>query len=139
MTAFRAASRRAVPSGYAPATSSPFHSTAVRGALKETDNGEFQCLTYYPCGLFPFCTLHIFVNLALAPGDLYRVPDRANDTPTDRDGLPEYYEQQKEELLKSLKEGKAKWKAELASNSEAEVCDPDRLSRAELIGFYGIG
>lgn len=77
ITAFRAASRRAVPSGYAPATSSPFHSTAVRGGLNESDK--------------------------------------------DREGLPEYYEAQKEDQLKSSKEGKAKWKAELASNSEAEV------------------
>lgn len=42
--------------------------------------------------------------------------------PSDRDGLPEYYEAQKDEQLKSAKEGKAKWKHELASNSEAEVC-----------------
>lgn len=39
----------------------------------------------------------------------------------DRDDLPDHYEAQKEDQLKSTKEGKAKWKAELASNSEADV------------------
>lgn len=38
-----------------------------------------------------------------------------------RDDLPEHYEAQKEDQLKSTKEGKAKWKSELASNSEADV------------------
>ncbi|KAJ5246383.1 hypothetical protein N7468_001366 [Penicillium chermesinum] len=47
---------------------------------------------------------------------------------TDRDDLAEYYEAHKEEQLKSTKEGKGKWKHELASNSEAEV----KADRGEL-------
>ncbi|KAB8233793.1 hypothetical protein ETB97_012241 [Aspergillus alliaceus] len=38
-----------------------------------------------------------------------------------RDDLPNHYEEAKQEQLKSTKEGKAKWKQELASNSEASV------------------
>ncbi|KAF4290724.1 hypothetical protein KXV50_001247 [Aspergillus fumigatus] len=45
-----------------------------------------------------------------------------------RDDLDSYYEAEKEDLLKSTKEGKAKWKGELASNSEASV----KADRGEL-------
>ncbi|RHZ60244.1 hypothetical protein CDV55_101769 [Aspergillus turcosus] len=38
-----------------------------------------------------------------------------------RDNLDEFYEAEKQDQLKSAKEGKAKWKGELASNSEASV------------------
>ncbi|KAJ9209696.1 hypothetical protein DTO166G4_8686 [Paecilomyces variotii] len=38
-----------------------------------------------------------------------------------RDELDKEYEAQKQEQLRSTKEGKAKWKQELASNSEASV------------------
>ncbi|KAL1971297.1 hypothetical protein VTN77DRAFT_249 [Rasamsonia byssochlamydoides] len=38
-----------------------------------------------------------------------------------RDDLEKEYEASKEENLRSVKEGKAKWKQELASNSEANV------------------
>lgn len=138
MTAFRTASRRAVPSGYAPATSSPFHSTAVRGGLKESDKGEFESLVLYLQSSFILYST-CFRQLDLCSARYISVPDRANHSPTDREGLPEYYEAQKDDQVKSSKEGKAKWKAELASNSEAEVCDPDFLSRPELIGFYGTG
>jgi hypothetical protein len=42
----------------------------------------------------------------------------------DRDNLDHVYESEKQEQLKSSKEGKAKWKQELASNSEASVWSP---------------
>ncbi|KAJ5194968.1 uncharacterized protein N7498_008406 [Penicillium cinerascens] len=38
-----------------------------------------------------------------------------------RDDLPNIYESEKDRQLKSTKEGKARWNAELASNSEADV------------------
>ncbi|RWQ93906.1 hypothetical protein C8Q69DRAFT_508266 [Paecilomyces variotii] len=59
------------------AAASPFHSSAARSALKESDQN--------------------------------------------RDELDKEYEAQKQEQLRSTKEGKAKWKQELASNSEASV------------------
>ncbi|KAJ5102048.1 hypothetical protein NUU61_004270 [Penicillium alfredii] len=43
------------------------------------------------------------------------------ETDKNRDDLPNFYEAQKEDQVKNSKEGKAKWKAELASNSEADV------------------
>ncbi|KAJ5165930.1 hypothetical protein N7492_006226 [Penicillium capsulatum] len=77
VAAFRAGARRLPLARYAPATSSSFHSTAIRAGLKENDK--------------------------------------------DREGLSEHYEAQKDDQVKSSKEGKAKWKAELASDSEADV------------------
>ncbi|KAL1863510.1 hypothetical protein Plec18170_000346 [Paecilomyces lecythidis] len=44
-----------------------------------------------------------------------------NESDRNRDELDKEYEAQKEEQLRSTKEGKAKWKQELASNSEASV------------------
>lgn len=41
--------------------------------------------------------------------------------PVDREDLPEHYASHKEHQVKTSKEGKAKWRAELASNSEADV------------------
>lgn len=41
---------------------------------------------------------------------------------TDRDDLNNVYEAEKDDQVKSSKEGKARWKGELASNSEAFVC-----------------
>ncbi|KAJ5159774.1 uncharacterized protein N7482_006778 [Penicillium canariense] len=38
-----------------------------------------------------------------------------------RDDLPDHYESQKEQQLKSHKEGQGKWNPDLASNSEADV------------------
>lgn len=40
---------------------------------------------------------------------------------TDRDNLPNEYESHKEENLKDVKSGKASWKEQLASESEAGV------------------
>lgn len=40
----------------------------------------------------------------------------------DREELHNVYESEKEDQLKNSKEGKAHWKQELASNSEASVC-----------------
>lgn len=40
----------------------------------------------------------------------------------DRDNLSNIYEAEKEHQVKDRKEGKAHWKQELASNSEASVC-----------------
>ncbi|GFF42170.1 hypothetical protein IFM61606_01858 [Aspergillus udagawae] len=45
-----------------------------------------------------------------------------------RDDLDSFYEAEKQDQLKSTKEGKAKWKGELASNSEASV----KADRGEL-------
>lgn len=39
----------------------------------------------------------------------------------DRDDLPDHYEAQKDQQLKSRETGQAKWNSELASNSEADV------------------
>ncbi|PLB51096.1 hypothetical protein P170DRAFT_474644 [Aspergillus steynii IBT 23096] len=47
-----------------------------------------------------------------------------------RDELHNIYEQEKEDTVKSSKEGKAKWKQELASNSEASV----KADRGDLDG-----
>lgn len=52
----------------------------------------------------------------------------------DRDDLADHYEAQKEDQLKSTKEGKAKWKGELASNSEASVRRFFPLRRRRLCG-----
>lgn len=52
---------------------------------------------------------------------LHEVCDELTPTFLDRDDLPEYYEAQKEQQVKSSKEGKPQWNQELASNSEADV------------------
>ncbi|KAJ5106745.1 hypothetical protein N7456_003420 [Penicillium angulare] len=44
---------------------------------------------------------------------------KENDT--NRDDLPEHYENQKNQQVKKAKEGTAKWHEGLASNSEADV------------------
>ncbi|KAJ5121624.1 uncharacterized protein N7515_009585 [Penicillium bovifimosum] len=44
-----------------------------------------------------------------------------DDKDQDRDNLSEHYEAHKQENLKRTKEGKGKWTAELASNSEENV------------------
>ncbi|KAJ5200478.1 hypothetical protein N7491_008716 [Penicillium cf. griseofulvum] len=49
---------------------------------------------------------------------------------TNREDLTIHYESHKQENLKSTKEGKGKWKAELASNSEADV----KADRGEVDG-----
>jgi hypothetical protein len=43
------------------------------------------------------------------------------DTPVDRDDVGDVYEGAKEDNIRRVKEGKGKWKEELASNSEAAV------------------
>lgn len=50
-------------------------------------------------------------------------PDRpdARLTAADRDNLDAVYQAEKDDQVMSSKEGKARWKGELASNSEASV------------------
>ncbi|OOQ88068.1 hypothetical protein PEBR_14813 [Penicillium brasilianum] len=55
-----------------------------------------------------------------------------------RDDLPDHYEAQKDQQLKSRETGQAKWNSELASNSEADVkadrgeCDSSDKAFQEL-------
>ncbi|CAG8159913.1 unnamed protein product [Penicillium olsonii] len=44
-----------------------------------------------------------------------------NENDRHRDNLADHYESHKQEGLKESKEGKGKWKSELASTSEADV------------------
>ncbi|KAJ5943381.1 hypothetical protein N7516_003549 [Penicillium verrucosum] len=53
-----------------------------------------------------------------------------NEDDRSRENLSYHYESHKEEGIKSTKEGKGKWKSELASNSEADV----KADRGELDG-----
>ncbi|KAJ5178329.1 uncharacterized protein N7500_001028 [Penicillium coprophilum] len=53
---------------------------------------------------------------------------RFKEDDQNRDDLATYYEAQKQQVLKGIKEGTAKWKYELASNSEADV----KADRGEL-------
>ncbi|KAJ5558944.1 hypothetical protein N7535_009183 [Penicillium sp. DV-2018c] len=50
---------------------------------------------------------------------------RLHEDDKNRDNLSEHYEAHKQENLKRTKEGKGKWTAELASNSE-EIVKADR-------------
>ncbi|KAJ5811640.1 hypothetical protein N7474_007941 [Penicillium riverlandense] len=79
LTSIRATSRSTPRPiyGLSSLSCSPFHSSAIRPTLKESDKN--------------------------------------------RDDLPNFYEGQKKDQVKNHKEGKAKWSAELASNSEADV------------------
>ncbi|KAJ5508507.1 hypothetical protein N7527_010650 [Penicillium freii] len=53
-----------------------------------------------------------------------------NEDDRNRENLSYHYESHKQEGIKSTKEGKGKWKSELASNSEADV----KADRGELDG-----
>ncbi|KAJ5610945.1 methyltransferase domain family protein [Penicillium lagena] len=79
LTSVRATSRSSLRPSYALSSlsSSPFHSSAMRPTLKESDKN--------------------------------------------RDDLPNFYEAQKNNQVENAKNGKAKWNAELASVSEADV------------------
>lgn len=46
----------------------------------------------------------------------------------DRDELDAVYEAEKDDQVMNSKEGKARWKGELASNSEASVCCTSSLA-----------
>ncbi|KAJ5587108.1 uncharacterized protein N7459_002873 [Penicillium hispanicum] len=56
------------------------------------------------------------------------VSSSLKESDRNREDLPEHYESHKEHQVKTSKEGQAKWKAELASNSEADV----KADRGEL-------
>ncbi|KGO74664.1 hypothetical protein PITC_082730 [Penicillium italicum] len=53
-----------------------------------------------------------------------------NEDDRSRENLSSHYESHKQEGIKNTKEGKGKWKSELASNSEAGV----KADRGELDG-----
>ncbi|KAJ5499042.1 hypothetical protein N7453_008093 [Penicillium expansum] len=53
-----------------------------------------------------------------------------NEDDRSRENLSHHYESHKQEGIKNTKEGKAEWKSELASNSEADV----KADRGELDG-----
>ncbi|GES60223.1 hypothetical protein M752DRAFT_278203 [Aspergillus terreus] len=61
----------------------------------------------------PYTALSSFHSSSVRPG--------LKESDHNRDNLDHVYESEKQEQLKSSKEGKAKWKQELASNSEASV------------------
>ncbi|KAE8150583.1 hypothetical protein BDV25DRAFT_154071 [Aspergillus avenaceus] len=72
--------------------------------------------------LRPIYTTSAFHTSSLRPG--------LKESDHNRDDLPETYEAEKQDQLKNSKEGKAKWKQELASNSEASV----KADRGDLDG-----
>ncbi|KAJ5782586.1 hypothetical protein N7457_004360 [Penicillium paradoxum] len=51
-----------------------------------------------------------------------------NENDRSRENLAEHYESHKQEGIRNSKQGKGKWKSELASNSEADV----KADRGEL-------
>lgn len=53
------------------------------------------------------------------------------NTDQDRDNMDAVYEERKDDQVVSSKEGKARWRDDLASNSEADVCP------LTLVGFIG--
>lgn len=111
LAAIRTSSRHLLRTGQTlPSASSAFHTTVAQQGLKENDKSESR----HCCSLSQ--KTHLARIMRLKGTILTSHPS------TDREGLPEFYEAQKHEQLKDSKEGKAKWKQELASNSEAEVC-----------------
>ncbi|EAW14439.1 uncharacterized protein ACLA_074760 [Aspergillus clavatus NRRL 1] len=84
---------------------SGFHSSPARAALNESDHSSFSPSSSSAPRQSPSEEMEL-----------------ANSSPpTDRDNLDSYYEAEKQDQLKSTKEGNAKWKGGLASNSEASV------------------
>ncbi|KAJ5474617.1 hypothetical protein N7475_004183 [Penicillium sp. IBT 31633x] len=55
-----------------------------------------------------------------------------NENDRHREDLPNHYESHKQDVLKETKDGKGKWKSELASNSEQNV----RADRGEYDGDH---
>ena len=91
---------------HASKPTSAFHTTPRPFGLKESDNGTPSL-----------------------PPALAENEDQPANQSQDRDNLGAVYEAEKDDQVASTKEGVAKWKGELASNSEASV----RLPRLILI------
>lgn len=117
LTSLRANSRRVMQSSSILPSTSSFHTTAARRTLKESD--ESSC-PYIPDTFQP-------------PTSIQDPRTNAMAASADRDDLPNIYEAQKEDQVKSSKEGKAKWKGELATNSEADVWFPFSIF---LLGWW---